>query len=84
MAEIIDVEQSSSDDNPKKTHKWKRNLKGKVQAKPKASKQTDNEDNNFISSSSKSKSTSESDCHSIEITNKEVCLFYLIVDIQLT
>ena len=78
MAEIIDVEQSSSDDNPKQ---WKRNPKGKARAKPRAPKQTDNEDNDIISSSSKSENTSESDCHSIKITNEEVSLFYLVVDI---
>ena len=59
----------------------KRNPKGEAQAKPKAPKQTDDKDNDFISSSSKSESTSESDCHSIKITNKEVSLFYLVVDI---
>ena len=81
MAEIIDAEQSSSDDNPKQTCKRKRNPKGKARAKPKAPKQTNDEDNNFISSSSKSESTGESDCHSIKITNEEVSLFYLVVDI---
>ena len=73
MAEIIDVERSSNNDNAKPSHKCKRTGKAKAV-------QSDKEDNNFIGSSSKSESEgSESDC--IEITNEEVCLCYLIINI---
>ena len=73
MAEIIDAERSSNDDNAKPSRKRKRMGKAKAV-------QSDKEDNNFIGSSSESKSEgSESDC--IEITNEEVCLCYLIINI---
>jgi hypothetical protein len=90
MAEIIDAERTSSDENTtgKLPGSRKRKRKGKGKAKrtdkvkqtDKAkqtdkTKQTDEEDNDFISSSSKSESEgSESDC-TIEITNEEVSQF---------
>lgn len=76
MAEIIDTEQkSSNDDPPKLSCKHKR--KGKAKAV-----QSDKEDNNFVSSSSESESeVSETDLDCIEITNEEVSLCHLSVDI---
>ena len=81
MAEIIDAERTSSDENTTAklpvSRKRKRRGKGKAKRTDKA-KQTNEEDNNFISSSSKSESEgSESDC--IEITNEEVSQYYKIL-----
>lgn len=75
MAEIIDAERNSSNDDSLKLSD-KRKRKGK--AKAVQSVQSDKEDNDFIGSSSESESEgSELDC--VEITNKEVTFCYLTI-----
>lgn len=78
MAEIIDAEQSSSNDhhNRKPSRILKRKRKGK--AKATAATQTDIEDNDFIGLSSESESEG-SEC--VDITNEEVSFLYLIIHI---
>jgi len=65
MAEIIDAERdSNNDDGVKPSRKRKRKMKSKAA-------QSDDEDNNFVVSTSESESEG-SELDSIEITNEEV------------
>ena len=87
MAEIIDAERESANDNgPKPSHKRKRKINHKtiqsdeerlcITAQTKATQSNlDEEDNDFVGSSSESETEgNDSDC--IEINNKEVNLSY--------
>ena len=72
MAKIIDAE-CETDDAPKVARKRKRKPK-------KTAVESDNEDNDFVESSSDSGSTSQSeDSDGVEITNEEVSSFYGLI-----